>query len=270
MAPANAQRYGRRRAQDLRDDRAACRSRAAPHAACCRRDGPAPPFTGRSPSPLGDDVVACRSGCAPAGRSPTTMTPRLTRPSARADADRPRESRRSTPSATRIAKNPSAQLRHARQAGSRAHVQQALGAAVVLGRDRDARLRPDAAVDLEVPLVPARVDRDQVLARDQELHHAAEQRLPSRGPARSSSAARTTRANQSIARRLPRSRRTASARSTREPRSAPEVALQAAHERAEVGEQRDQGARPEPGEARVDARARTRCRSTRRSRSRAG
>src|SRR5262245_56533098 len=69
------------------------------------------------------------------------------------------------------------ELRHARQAQLGAYVEQPLGAAVVLGRDGDARLRPDAAEDLQVPPIPAGIDGDQVLAGDQELHHAAEQRF---------------------------------------------------------------------------------------------
>src|SRR5581483_3461524 len=69
------------------------------------------------------------------------------------------------------------ELRDACQPHLATDVQQTFRPAVVLGGDGDARFRPDAPIDLEIPAVPAGVDRDQVLPRDQELHDAGEERL---------------------------------------------------------------------------------------------
>src|SRR5581483_9742025 len=114
-------------------------------------------------------------------------------------------------------------------------------AAVVLGRDGDARLRPDAAVDLEVPAVPARIDGDQVLARDQELHDAAEERLllvPVLAPV-----ARGEGPPQPVdARRLVRPLHV-DALDLADPAEPPGVALERADERPQVREHGDERAR---------------------------
>src|SRR5262249_7032116 len=118
---------------------------------------------------------------------------------------------------------------------------------------REPRLRPDAAVDLKVPPVPARVDRDQVLPRDQELHHAREERLllvPLLAPVteRERPVEPVDVRGLLLALELDRLDLAVSA-------EAPDVALCRAHERPEPREERDQRARPEAREARGDARA---------------
>src|SRR2546426_5756842 len=144
------------------------------------------------------------------------------------------------------------ELGDAREPHLAAHVEEPLRAAVVLRRHREPQLRPDAAVDLEVPAVPARVDGDQVLARDQELHHAGEQRLllvSLLAPV----AEREGAGEPVDARRLllPLELDRLDVAVAAEP---PEVAVGAAHERAQGGEDGDQGARPQSAEARIDAR----------------
>src|SRR5437879_1868819 len=145
------------------------------------------------------------------------------------------------------------ELRDAREPHLAAHVEEPLGAAMVLGRDRELRLRPDPAIDLEVPAVPARVDRDQVLARDEEVHERREERLLL--VALLAPVADREAAPQIVdARRLLLALE-GGAPHLAEPPEPPEVALDSPDERSEVGEERDQGARRGTGEARVDARA---------------
>src|SRR5437879_6803011 len=118
---------------------------------------------------------------------------------------------------------------------------------------RELRLRPDPAIDLEVPAVPARVDRDQVLARDEEVHERREERLLL--VALLAPVADREAAPQIVdARRLLLALE-GGAPHLAEPPEPPEVALDSPDERSEVGEERDQGARRGTGEARVDARA---------------
>src|SRR5262245_43923765 len=138
---------------------------------------------------------------------------------------------------------PEAELRHARQTHLGPHVEEALRSPVVLGSHRHVRLRPDAAKDLQVPAIPAGIDRDQILPREQELHHPAEQRLllvPLLAPVPQHEGTR----EEIDLRGLPlRVRRDLLDR--REAAQPPEVALQATHERTEIGEDRDQRPGPE-------------------------
>src|SRR6185437_16170862 len=53
----------------------------------------------------------------------------------------------------------------------------ALAVAVILGADQHQRTAPQAAGDLEVPLVPALVRHDKIFLRNEEAHEAAQQRL---------------------------------------------------------------------------------------------
>src|SRR6185437_2722473 len=50
-------------------------------------------------------------------------------------------------------------------------------AAVVLGADQDEGAAPQAARDLDVPVVPALVGDDKIFLRREEAHEAAEQHL---------------------------------------------------------------------------------------------
>src|SRR5581483_10173389 len=145
------------------------------------------------------------------------------------------------------------ELRYPGQAHVAADVQEPLRAAVILDRDGEPRLRPDPPIHLDVPAVPAGVDRDQILPRDQELHERREKRLllvavlapvaDDEPPAEEVEARRLARP---LELDLP---------DLAEAAEPPEVALEPADERSEVGEQGDQRARPDAVEARIDARA---------------
>src|SRR5262249_31803285 len=56
-----------------------------------------------------------------------------------------------------------------------AHTKKPLLAPVVFDGDRDLRTRKSAAVDLDVPVVPAAIDVDQVLAGQQKIHQALDE-----------------------------------------------------------------------------------------------
>src|SRR6202158_5379480 len=98
--------------------------------------------------------------------------------------------------------------------------------------------RPDAAVHLEVPLAPALVHQDEVLARGEDLHHAVEDRLlleRGLGPERGREGALPPRPGQGLDRTL--GHRGLRRGETADP---PLVALERAQERAEVGQHRDE------------------------------
>ena len=63
----------------------------------------------------------------------------------------------------------------ARQSLTAAHSEKPLVAAVVLDGDGNLRARKCAAVDLDVPVVPAAVDVDQIFAWQQEIHQALDE-----------------------------------------------------------------------------------------------
>src|SRR5262249_33589309 len=167
-APANAQRYGRRRWSTFATRRSVLPTRR-PSGRLGRRGGHAAVHRAE-PEPRGHDVVGVVQdpGEADVLREDHTQVDEAERG---ADTDHLRDLEDEA-ERDENREEAEAQLCHAGQPDLGADVQQALRPAVVLGGDGHARLRPDAAEDLDVPLVPAWIDGDQVLARDEELHHA--------------------------------------------------------------------------------------------------
>src|SRR5262245_10267621 len=172
-AIVNASRYGRRRRRTLATTRSVL-PKPVPSGRPRRRLGAATVHRAQ-PQPRRHDVVGVVQDASQPDRLRDDHA-QVDQAERRADAGDLRDLE-DEPEPAENREEAEREPRHARKAQLGADVEQWLGATVFLGGDGDARLRPDAAEDLQVPPIPAGIDRDQILARDQELHHAAEQRL---------------------------------------------------------------------------------------------